>query len=103
MYGDNVEYMADEGYQHEEMEEEEDEEMQDEDADLPVDQNDSWVVIESYFATHNLVAQQVNSFNQFIENKLQARSLSDSLCVRIRLHCSRILSAWCDVASTHSK
>ena len=77
MFGDNADYMADDHIQHQEIDEEEDAEMQDEDADLPVDQNDSWVVIESYFATHNLVAQQVNSFNQFIENKLQARSLSD--------------------------
>lgn len=34
---------------------------------------DSWVVIESYFQQHNLVSQQIGSFNNFINNRLQAR------------------------------
>jgi DNA-directed RNA polymerase beta subunit len=75
MFGDNIQFLPDEQVQLEENVAVEDEEMEDEemqDEDVPIDQNDSWVVIESYFATHNLVAQQVNSFNHFIENKLQA-------------------------------
>lgn len=82
MFGDNIEFLPDDQVQLEENVAEEDEEMQeDDDADLPIDQNDSWVVIESYFATHNLVAQQVNSFNHFIENKLQVRPCPGLCCV----------------------
>lgn len=75
MFGDNIPLVANDEPQIEENAQQQDEEMQEEDEedDQPVDQNDSWVVIESYFATHNLVAQQVNSFNHFIENKLQVR------------------------------
>ena len=82
MFGHDIEFVPDEQAPQEEHGEDEDEEMQEDDADLPVDQNDSWVVIESYFATHNLVAQQVNSFNHFIENKLQVRPFPGLLVVR---------------------
>lgn len=70
MFGDNIEFVPDHAPEDVLMEQPEAED----DADMPIDQNDSWVVIESYFATHNLVAQQINSFNHFIENKLQVGS-----------------------------
>ena len=44
-----------------------------EDLDGPLTQEDQWVVIESYFQQHNLVSQQINSFNNFINNRLQVR------------------------------
>jgi DNA-directed RNA polymerase beta subunit len=90
MYGDNIQFLSDDQVQLEENVEGDDEEMHDEDGHLPVDQTDSWVVIESYFATHNLVAQQVNSFNHFIENKLQARPCTVSaleIDARTSMHC----------------
>ena len=54
-----------------------DEEMQpadaEEEANEPISSADSWVVIESYFQQHNLVSQQIGSFNNFINNRLQVR------------------------------
>lgn len=35
--------------------------------------SDSWVVINSYFASNNLVSQQLESFNHFCKIKLQVR------------------------------
>jgi DNA-directed RNA polymerase beta subunit len=37
----------------------------------PITVAQSWVVIESYFAANDLVAQQINSFNNFMNNRLQ--------------------------------
>lgn len=70
MFGDNIEFVPDQP-PAEEMEAVEDE-IED-DSHLPIDQPDSWVVIESYFAAHNLVSQQIDSFNHFIEHKLPVR------------------------------
>ena len=32
-----------------------------------------WDIIESYFQQHDMVSQQINSFNNFMNNRLQAR------------------------------
>lgn len=72
MFGDNIEFVPDQP-PAEEMEGVEVE--AEDDTDMPIDQPDSWVVIESYFAAHNLVSQQIDSFNHFIEHKLPVRLL----------------------------
>jgi len=70
MFGDNIEFVPDQPP----VEEMEGVEVEvEDDSDMPIDQPDSWVVIESYFAAHNLVSQQVDSFNHFIEHKLPVR------------------------------
>ena len=33
----------------------------------PIDQDDSWKVIDSYFKQNGLVAQQINSFENFLQ------------------------------------
>lgn len=55
--------------------EQQDEEMEHDAEDLnePISSADSWVVIESYFQQHNLVSQQIDSFNNFINHRLQVR------------------------------
>jgi DNA-directed RNA polymerase beta subunit len=64
----------------EELPQEEDAEMQegegDEDQyanhhDLPVSQEDSWAVISAYFEEKGLVRQQLDSFDEFIQNTMQ--------------------------------
>lgn len=70
MFGDNIEFVPDQP-PAEEMEAVEVE--PEDDSHMPIDQPDSWVVIESYFAAHNLVSQQIDSFNHFIEHKLPVR------------------------------
>lgn len=84
MFGDNIEFVPhqqpDEAMEGMEVDVEDD-------SDMPIDQADSWVVIESYFAQHNLVSQQVQSFNHFIEHKLpvRLRMTCRSLCGRLSL------------------
>ena len=36
----------------------------------PIDIEDSWQVIKSYFKLHGLVSQQISSFNRFLERSL---------------------------------
>lgn len=40
----------------------------------PITAHDAWVIIEAYFQENNLVSQQIQSFNNFINNRLQARA-----------------------------
>ena len=72
--------MMDAGEQEQERQEGEDVEMQEgegeEDAyanyqDLPVSQEDSWAVISAYFEEKGLVRQQLDSFDEFIQNTMQ--------------------------------
>jgi DNA-directed RNA polymerase beta subunit len=53
--------------------EQQDEELEHEadDSNEPISSADSWVVIESYFQQNNLVSQQIDSFNNFINHRLQ--------------------------------
>jgi DNA-directed RNA polymerase II subunit RPB2 len=37
----------------------------------PIDQNDSWKVIDSYFKQNGLVAQQIFSFERFLQYSVQ--------------------------------
>jgi hypothetical protein len=37
----------------------------------PISAEDCWTVIASYFAQHTLVSQQINSFNEFVNNTMQ--------------------------------
>ena len=37
----------------------------------PIDADDAWVVIKSYFQQHGLVSQQVESFNRFLKFNVQ--------------------------------
>mmetsp|Transcript_3964 Transcript_3964/g.9690 ORF Transcript_3964/g.9690 Transcript_3964/m.9690 type:complete len:1241 (-) Transcript_3964:119-3841(-) len=39
--------------------------------DLPVTQEDSWAVISAYFAEKGLVRQQLDSFDEFVQNTMQ--------------------------------
>lgn len=39
--------------------------------DLPVSQEDSWAVISAYFEEKGLVRQQLDSFDEFIQNTMQ--------------------------------
>jgi DNA-directed RNA polymerase beta subunit len=41
------------------------------DAEEPISAEDCWTVIASYFAQHTLVSQQINSFNEFVNNTMQ--------------------------------
>lgn len=57
-------------------EDEEDADMAEEDyygnySDLPVSQEDSWAVISAYFEEKGLVRQQLDSFDEFIQNTMQ--------------------------------
>ena len=36
-----------------------------------INENDSWKVIDAYFSQHGLVSQQIGSFNQFVNHKIQ--------------------------------
>ncbi|KNX50206.2 DNA-directed RNA polymerase II subunit RPB2 [Cryptococcus deuterogattii R265] len=49
----------------------EDEEKYDVDDDEPISQEDYWTVINSFFEEKGLVRQQLESFNEFIENTMQ--------------------------------
>lgn len=37
----------------------------------PIDQDDCWTVIDSYFKHNGLVAQQISSFERFVEYSIQ--------------------------------
>ena len=41
------------------------------DNDEEITDKDSWKVIDAYFSQHGLVSQQIGSFNQFVEKKIQ--------------------------------
>ncbi|KAK2451642.1 DNA-directed RNA polymerase II subunit RPB2 [Trifolium repens] len=45
--------------------------MMDEDDDEEITQEDAWTVISSYFETKGLVRQQLDSFDEFIQNTMQ--------------------------------
>jgi DNA-directed RNA polymerase beta subunit len=40
-------------------------------SDAPMTQEDAWAVISSYFETKGLVAQQLDSYNEFTSNTMQ--------------------------------
>ena len=44
--------------------------------ELPVSQEDSWAVISAYFEEKGLVRQQLDSFDEFIQNTMQECELS---------------------------
>lgn len=67
MFGEDLRFEQEQPAQDEDMQEELD------DSNEPISSADSWVVIESYFQQHNLVSQQIGSFNNFINNRLQVR------------------------------
>ncbi|VEV54861.1 DNA-directed RNA polymerase II subunit RPB2, putative [Plasmodium vinckei vinckei] len=47
------------------------EDVSDKDDDDQINEDDSWVVIGSFFASHGLVNQQIESYNDFIEYRMQ--------------------------------
>jgi DNA-directed RNA polymerase beta subunit len=65
MFSEDIRFETEQPAQDEEME------LEQEDPNAPISAADSWVVIESYFQQHNLVSQQIGSFNNFINNRLQ--------------------------------
>jgi DNA-directed RNA polymerase beta subunit len=75
------------------MEEEEEaaaaaEEDDENDENIPVTQEDSWAVISAYFQEKGLVRQQLDSFDEFIQNTMQELvEDSSSLRVRFLLRC----------------
>ena len=48
-----------------------DEELLDEEEDMSISQEESWTVITAYFAEKGLVRQQLDSFDEFIQNTMQ--------------------------------
>lgn len=42
-----------------------------EDPNRPIEADDAWTVIKSYFQQHGLVSQQVESFNRFLKFNVQ--------------------------------
>lgn len=42
-----------------------------EDPHQPIEADDAWTVIKSYFQQHGLVSQQVESFNRFLKFNVQ--------------------------------
>jgi len=60
---------------------EEEEEMVDID-DVPVTQEDAWAVISAYFEEKGLVRQQLDSFDEFIQNTMQ-ELVDDSGDIRV--------------------
>ena len=66
---------ADDAYEVEQPAQDVDMQLEPEqDPGAPITTADAWVVIESYFQQHNLVSQQIDSFNHFINNRLQVCS-----------------------------
>ena len=57
------------------------EEMLDEE-DMPVTQEDAWAVISAYFEEKGLVRQQLDSFDEFIQNTMQ-ELVDDSGDIRV--------------------
>ena len=51
-------------------------------ADLPVSQEDAWAVISAYFEEKGLVRQQLDSFDEFIQNTMQ-ELVDDSGAIRV--------------------
>lgn len=41
---------------------------------VPVQQEDAWTVIQEFFKEKGLVRQQLDSYNEFTSNTMQARS-----------------------------
>jgi DNA-directed RNA polymerase II subunit RPB2 len=50
--------------------------------DLPVSQEDAWAVISAYFEEKGLVRQQLDSFDEFIQNTMQ-EYVDDSGAIRV--------------------
>ncbi len=38
---------------------------------IPIQQSDSWQVVDAFFEEHGLVRQQIDSYNDFITTKVQ--------------------------------
>jgi hypothetical protein len=53
------------------------------DENIPVTQEDSWAVISAYFQEKGLVRQQLDSFDEFIQNTMQ-ELVEDSSSLRVR-------------------
>ena len=53
-----------------------------EDEDEPFSQEDSWAVISAYFEEKGLVRQQIDSFDQFVQNTMQ-ELIDDSSSLRV--------------------
>jgi DNA-directed RNA polymerase beta subunit len=61
----------------------EDVEPQEDDDNIPVTQEDSWAAISAYFEEKGLVRQQLDSFDEFIQNTMQ-ELVEDSSSLRVR-------------------
>lgn len=53
------------------VDEEEEEEQADDDEVQEITQDDAWAVISAYFEEKGLVRQQLDSFDEFIQNTMQ--------------------------------
>lgn len=56
---------------------------EDEDADEEITQEDAWAVISAYFEEKGLVRQQLDSFDEFIQNTMQ-EIVDESADIEIR-------------------
>jgi DNA-directed RNA polymerase II subunit RPB2 len=61
----------------------EDMEPEEEDADEEITQEDAWAVISAYFEEKGLVRQQLDSFDEFIQNTMQ-EIVDESADIEIR-------------------
>lgn len=66
-----------------EMEPEEMEPMEDVDEEEEITQEDAWAVISAYFEEKGLVRQQLDSFDEFIQNTMQ-EIVDESADIEIR-------------------
>lgn len=57
--------------------------MEDEDEDGDITQDDAWAVISAYFEEKGLVRQQLDSFDEFIQNTMQ-EIVDESADIEIR-------------------
>jgi DNA-directed RNA polymerase II subunit RPB2 len=66
-----------------EDENEYDQQMDEEDDDEEITQEDAWAVISAYFEEKGLVRQQLDSFDEFIQNTMQ-EIVDESADIEIR-------------------
>lgn len=76
-----MDYYEEENYAVQQGQEMEEEEPMDVD-DVPVTQEDAWAVISAYFEEKGLVRQQLDSFDEFIQNTMQ-ELVDDSGAIRV--------------------
>jgi hypothetical protein len=81
MFGEDVAYVQE---PHDVAMADGDEAAGEDSLDDQITPTDSWFVIEAYFAKHSLVSQQIDSFNNFVNHRLQVRQPQRAACAHRR-------------------